>query len=77
MDGKVIVVTGASGALGKVVAEAALARGARVAGVDHAASQIAGDGRAGSNSAASIFPMRRRPKRRSTPSRRISAGSTR
>jgi NAD(P)-dependent dehydrogenase (short-subunit alcohol dehydrogenase family) len=40
MDGKVIVVTGASGALGKVVAETALARGARVAGVDHAASQI-------------------------------------
>jgi NAD(P)-dependent dehydrogenase (short-subunit alcohol dehydrogenase family) len=40
MDGKVIVVTGASGALGKVVAEVALARGARVAGVDHAASQI-------------------------------------
>jgi len=40
MDGKVIVVTGASGALGKVVAEVALARGARVAGVDYAASQI-------------------------------------
>ena len=40
MNGKVIVVTGASGALGKVVAETALARGARVAGVDHAASQI-------------------------------------
>jgi 3-oxoacyl-[acyl-carrier protein] reductase len=40
MDGKVVVVTGASGALGKVVAEAALARGARVAGVDHAASQM-------------------------------------
>jgi NAD(P)-dependent dehydrogenase (short-subunit alcohol dehydrogenase family) len=40
MNGKVIVVTGASGALGKVVAEVALARGARVAGVDHAASQI-------------------------------------
>jgi NAD(P)-dependent dehydrogenase (short-subunit alcohol dehydrogenase family) len=40
MDGKVVVVTGASGALGKVVAEAALARGARVAGVDHAVSQI-------------------------------------
>jgi 3-oxoacyl-[acyl-carrier protein] reductase len=40
MDGKVVVVTGASGALGKVVAEVALARGARVAGVDHAASQI-------------------------------------
>src|ERR1700716_3256963 len=40
MDGKVVVVTGASGALGKVVAEAALARGSRVAGVDHAALQI-------------------------------------
>jgi 3-oxoacyl-[acyl-carrier protein] reductase len=40
MDGKVVVVTGASGALGKVVAEAAIARGGRVAGVDHAASQI-------------------------------------
>src|SRR5437588_2432978 len=40
MDGKVVVVTGASGALGKVVAEAALARGAKVAGVGHAASQI-------------------------------------
>jgi NAD(P)-dependent dehydrogenase (short-subunit alcohol dehydrogenase family) len=41
MDGKVVVVTGASGALGKVVAEAALARGARVAGVDHAPTQVA------------------------------------
>ena len=41
MHGKVIVVTGASGALGKVVAEAALARGARVAGLDHAKSAIA------------------------------------
>jgi NAD(P)-dependent dehydrogenase (short-subunit alcohol dehydrogenase family) len=40
MDGKVVVVTGASGALGKVVAEEALARGARVAGVDHAPSQM-------------------------------------
>src|SRR5665647_2860633 len=40
MNGKVVVVTGASGALGKVVAETALARGARVAGVDHATSQI-------------------------------------
>src|ERR1700682_3444220 len=44
MDGKIVVVTGASGALGRVVAEAALARGARVAGVDHAASQIAATG---------------------------------
>jgi NAD(P)-dependent dehydrogenase (short-subunit alcohol dehydrogenase family) len=41
MNGKVIVVTGASGALGKVVAEIALTRGARVAGVDHAPSQVA------------------------------------
>jgi 3-oxoacyl-[acyl-carrier protein] reductase len=39
MDGKVIIVTGALGALGKVVAQAALARGARVAGVDHAQAQ--------------------------------------
>jgi 3-oxoacyl-[acyl-carrier protein] reductase len=38
MQGKVIVVTGASGALGRVVAETALARGAKVAGVDHAKS---------------------------------------
>jgi NAD(P)-dependent dehydrogenase (short-subunit alcohol dehydrogenase family) len=44
MDGKVIVVTGALGALGKVVAETALARGARVAGVDHATSQIPATG---------------------------------
>jgi 3-oxoacyl-[acyl-carrier protein] reductase len=41
MDGRVIVVTGALGALGKVVAASALKRGARVAGVDHAASHIA------------------------------------
>jgi NAD(P)-dependent dehydrogenase (short-subunit alcohol dehydrogenase family) len=40
MDGKVVVVTGASGALGKVVAAAALARGARVAGVDHGAAEL-------------------------------------
>src|SRR3984893_2300165 len=40
MDGKVVVVTGALGALGKAVTEAALAQGARVAGVDHAASQV-------------------------------------
>jgi 3-oxoacyl-[acyl-carrier protein] reductase len=41
MNGKVIVVTGASGALGKVVVTSALARGVRVAGLDHAASQAA------------------------------------
>ncbi|WP_027582344.1 3-oxoacyl-ACP reductase FabG [Bradyrhizobium sp. Ai1a-2] len=40
MNGKVIVITGASGALGKVVVEEALARGARVAGVDHAPSSL-------------------------------------
>jgi NAD(P)-dependent dehydrogenase (short-subunit alcohol dehydrogenase family) len=39
MDRKVIVVTGALGALGKVVADTALARGARVAGIDHAPAQ--------------------------------------
>src|SRR5437763_2453269 len=41
MDGKVVVVTGALGALGKVVAEQALARGAKVAGIDYAPSQAA------------------------------------
>jgi NAD(P)-dependent dehydrogenase (short-subunit alcohol dehydrogenase family) len=39
MNGKVIVITGALGALGRVVVDAAVARGARVAGIDHAASQ--------------------------------------
>ena len=76
MNGKVVVVTGASGALGKVVAEVALARGARVAGIDHAPSQTP----AASNrieSAASISRIRPRPKRPSTLPRRISAGSMR
>jgi NAD(P)-dependent dehydrogenase (short-subunit alcohol dehydrogenase family) len=41
MNGKVIVITGALGALGRVVAEIAVARGARVAGVEHAPSQAA------------------------------------
>jgi NAD(P)-dependent dehydrogenase (short-subunit alcohol dehydrogenase family) len=40
MNGTVIVVTGALGALGRAVAEIALARGARVAGVDHAQAQL-------------------------------------
>jgi NAD(P)-dependent dehydrogenase (short-subunit alcohol dehydrogenase family) len=40
MQGKIVVVTGASGALGKVVAASALAKGAKVAGIDHAASAI-------------------------------------
>ena len=40
MYGKVIVVTGALGALGTVVVDSALARGARVASVDHAPTQV-------------------------------------
>jgi NAD(P)-dependent dehydrogenase (short-subunit alcohol dehydrogenase family) len=43
MNGKVVVVTGASGALGTVVAASAQARGARVAGIDHAKSQASTD----------------------------------
>lgn len=39
MNEKVLVITGALGALGKVVAATAQARGARVAGIDHAPSQ--------------------------------------
>lgn len=39
MQDKVLIVTGARGALGKVVAELARSRGARVAGIDHAPSQ--------------------------------------
>jgi NAD(P)-dependent dehydrogenase (short-subunit alcohol dehydrogenase family) len=41
MIGKVIVVTGALGALGRVVADTAVVRGARVAGIDHAPSHAA------------------------------------
>ena len=44
MNGKVIVITGALGALGRVVAATAIKRGARVAGVDHAPSQMAATG---------------------------------
>jgi NAD(P)-dependent dehydrogenase (short-subunit alcohol dehydrogenase family) len=40
MQGKIVVVTGASGALGRVVAASALAKGAKVAGIDHAASAV-------------------------------------
>jgi NAD(P)-dependent dehydrogenase (short-subunit alcohol dehydrogenase family) len=40
MKGKIVIVTGASGALGKVVVASALAKGAGVAGIDHAASQV-------------------------------------
>ncbi|HET7889206.1 MAG TPA: 3-oxoacyl-ACP reductase FabG [Bradyrhizobium sp.] len=38
MEGKVVIITGASGALGKIVAASALAKGAKVAAIDHAAS---------------------------------------
>jgi NAD(P)-dependent dehydrogenase (short-subunit alcohol dehydrogenase family) len=41
MNGKIIVITGALGALGRVMAEIAVGRGARIAGIDHAASQLA------------------------------------
>jgi NAD(P)-dependent dehydrogenase (short-subunit alcohol dehydrogenase family) len=44
MDGKVIVVTGASGALGKVVVERAIAKGARVAAIDHTSTPQAAGG---------------------------------
>jgi len=40
MNGKVLVITGALGALGRVVAGMALVRGAKVAGVDHAQAQL-------------------------------------
>src|SRR3954447_2046774 len=40
MDGKVIIVTGALGSLGSVVANEALGRGARIASVDHAPTQV-------------------------------------
>jgi NAD(P)-dependent dehydrogenase (short-subunit alcohol dehydrogenase family) len=40
MKGKVVVVTGALGALGNVVVEEALARGARIVSVDHAPTQL-------------------------------------
>jgi NAD(P)-dependent dehydrogenase (short-subunit alcohol dehydrogenase family) len=40
MESKIIVVTGASGALGKIVVASALAKGAKVAGIDHAATTI-------------------------------------
>jgi NAD(P)-dependent dehydrogenase (short-subunit alcohol dehydrogenase family) len=40
MDGKVVVVTGALGALGSVVVDEALALGARIASVDHAPTQV-------------------------------------
>ena len=36
MEGKIVVVTGASGALGKVVVTSSLAKGAKIAAIDHA-----------------------------------------
>jgi NAD(P)-dependent dehydrogenase (short-subunit alcohol dehydrogenase family) len=40
MAGQIVVVTGASGALGKVVVASALGKGAKVAGIDHAGTTI-------------------------------------
>ena len=76
MDGKVIVITGASGALGKVVAEQALARGAGVAGVDHAPAQIPATPNRLELGGVDLTDAAR-PKRRSMRSRRISASSMR
>jgi NAD(P)-dependent dehydrogenase (short-subunit alcohol dehydrogenase family) len=42
MNGKAIVVTGALGALGREVVASAIAKGARVAGIDHAKTQMPG-----------------------------------
>jgi NAD(P)-dependent dehydrogenase (short-subunit alcohol dehydrogenase family) len=44
MDGKVVIVTGAYGALGKVVVDIAIARGARIAAVDYAAKSPPANG---------------------------------
>ena len=43
MDGKVVIVTGASGALGAVVAAQAMSRGARLACIDHVVSKAAAE----------------------------------
>ena len=40
MNGKILVITGALGALGRVVTETALARGASAAGIDYAPSKL-------------------------------------
>ncbi|MDN5001846.1 SDR family oxidoreductase [Bradyrhizobium sp. GCM10027634] len=40
MQGKALIVTGALGALGKVVTDIALSRGVRVAGIDHAPAHM-------------------------------------
>ena len=76
MNGKVLVITGALGALGKVVTETAVKRGARVAGIDHAPSQAATTPER-SSLAASISPTPRRRRKRSTLRPHISARSMR
>jgi NAD(P)-dependent dehydrogenase (short-subunit alcohol dehydrogenase family) len=40
MERKIVIVTGASGALGKVVVDSALAKGAKVGAIDHATSSV-------------------------------------
>ena len=76
MDGKVIIVTGALGALGRVVTDEALARGARVAGVDHAPTQAPATANRLELGGVDLTDAAR-PERRSTPRFRISAGSMR
>jgi len=65
MEGKVIVSPAPRAHSARVVArrrKPALARGARVAGVDHAASKIPGDGESDSNSGDVDLPMRQAKK---------------
>ena len=65
MEGKTIVVTGAFGALGSAVAEAAVQRGASVAALDYAPAAAGRTSRSGSarkrcSSAGSTSPCRMR-----------------
>jgi NAD(P)-dependent dehydrogenase (short-subunit alcohol dehydrogenase family) len=76
MKGKVVVITGALGALGKVVAEEALSRGAGVAGIDHAAPQLAATAERIELGGVDLTDAAQ-AKRRSMPRRRISAQSMR
>ena len=76
MEEKIVVVTGASGALGKIVVDSALATGARVAGIDHAASQAGRHGNQIELGGVDLTDARR-PRKRSMRRLRISAGSMR
>ena len=76
MKGKVVVITGALGALGRVVVDTAISRGARVAGIDHAPSQSAATPERIEFGGVDLSDAAR-PRRRSMPRRLISAGSMR